>query len=55
LIEQAKKSGARAYVAKSKGGEAPVRAIEAAVIDGDFCPGRMIGGWPRPRKNAQWT
>jgi DNA-binding NarL/FixJ family response regulator len=36
FVEQAKKSGARAYVAKSKAGEALVRAIEAAVIDGDF-------------------
>jgi len=36
FIEQAKKSGAQAYVAKSKAGEALVRAIEAAVVDGDF-------------------
>lgn len=36
FVEQAKKSGARAYVAKSKAGEALVRAIEAAVIEGDF-------------------
>jgi DNA-binding NarL/FixJ family response regulator len=36
FIEQAKKSGARAYVAKTKAGEALVRAIEAAVISGDF-------------------
>ncbi len=36
FVEQAKKSGARAYVAKSKAGKALVRAIEAAVIDGDF-------------------
>ena len=36
FIEQARKSGARAYVAKSKAGDALVRAIEAAVIEGDF-------------------
>jgi two-component system response regulator NreC len=36
FIEQAKKSGARAYVAKTKAAEALVRAIEAAVLDGDF-------------------
>ena len=36
FIEQAKKCGAQAYVAKSKAGEALVRAIEAAVVDGDF-------------------
>ena len=36
FIEHAKKSGARAYVAKTKAGEALVRAIEAAVVDGDF-------------------
>ena len=36
FVEQAKRSGARAYVAKSKAGEALVRAIDAAVIDGDF-------------------
>lgn len=36
FVEQARKSGARAYVAKTKAGEALVRAIEAAVIDGDF-------------------
>ena len=36
FIEQAKKSGARAYVAKSMAGEALVRAIEAAVIEGNF-------------------
>ena len=36
FIEQAMKSGARAYVAKTKAGEALVRAIEAAVTDGDF-------------------
>jgi DNA-binding NarL/FixJ family response regulator len=36
FIEQAKKSGARAYFAKTKATEALVRAIEAAVIEGDF-------------------
>jgi DNA-binding NarL/FixJ family response regulator len=36
FVEQAMKSGARAYVAKSTAGKALVRAIEAAVIDGDF-------------------
>jgi DNA-binding NarL/FixJ family response regulator len=36
FIEQAKKSGAHAYVAKSKAGQVLVRAIEAAVADGDF-------------------
>jgi DNA-binding NarL/FixJ family response regulator len=36
FIEQAKKSGARAYVAKTKAAEALVRAVEAAVIEGDF-------------------
>jgi two-component system nitrate/nitrite response regulator NarL len=36
FIEQAKKNGARAYVSKTKIGGALVRAIEAAVIDGDF-------------------
>jgi DNA-binding NarL/FixJ family response regulator len=36
FIEQAKKSGARAYVAKTKAAEALVKAIEAAVLDGDF-------------------
>jgi DNA-binding NarL/FixJ family response regulator len=36
FIEEAKKIGARAYVAKTKTGEALVKAIEAAVKDGDF-------------------
>ena len=36
FIEQAKKSGARAYVAKTKAAVALVRAIEAAVLDGEF-------------------
>jgi DNA-binding NarL/FixJ family response regulator len=36
FIEEAKKVGARAYVAKSKVGEALVKAIEAAVKGEDF-------------------
>jgi DNA-binding NarL/FixJ family response regulator len=36
FIEQAQESGARAYVLKTKAGEALVRAIETAVIGGDF-------------------
>jgi DNA-binding NarL/FixJ family response regulator len=36
LVEEAKKIGARAYVAKTKAGEALVKAVEAAVIGGDF-------------------
>jgi two-component system, NarL family, nitrate/nitrite response regulator NarL len=36
FIEEAKKVGARAYVAKTKAGEELVKAIEAAVIGGDF-------------------
>ena len=36
FIEEAKKIGARAYVAKTKAGEALVKAIEAAVMGGDF-------------------
>jgi two-component system nitrate/nitrite response regulator NarL len=36
FIEEAKKVGARAYVAKSRAGEELVKAIEAAVIGGDF-------------------
>jgi DNA-binding NarL/FixJ family response regulator len=36
FVEEAKKIGARAYVAKSKAGEALVKAIEAAVKGGDF-------------------
>jgi DNA-binding NarL/FixJ family response regulator len=36
FVEEAKRIGARAYVAKTKAGEALVKAIEAAVTDGDF-------------------
>jgi two-component system response regulator NreC len=36
FIDEAKKIGARAYVAKTEAGEALVKAIEAAVIGGDF-------------------
>lgn len=36
LIEEAKKVGACAYVAKSKAAEALVQAIEAAIASGDF-------------------
>jgi NarL family two-component system response regulator LiaR len=36
FIEEAKKIGARAYVAKTKAGEALVKAIEVAVTEGDF-------------------
>jgi DNA-binding NarL/FixJ family response regulator len=36
FIEEAKKVGAQAYVAKTKAGEALVKAIEAAVKGGDF-------------------
>ena len=36
LIEEAKKIGARAYVAKSKAAEALIKAIEAAIAGGDF-------------------
>jgi DNA-binding NarL/FixJ family response regulator len=36
FIEEAKKVGARAYVAKTKAGEALIAAIEAAVKGGDF-------------------
>jgi DNA-binding NarL/FixJ family response regulator len=36
FIEEAKKIGARAYVAKSKAAEALVTAIERAIIDGEF-------------------
>jgi DNA-binding NarL/FixJ family response regulator len=36
LIEEAKKIGARAYVAKSKAAEALIQAIEAAIAGGDF-------------------
>ena len=35
-IEEAKKIGARAYVAKSKAAEALIKAIEAAIAGGDF-------------------
>jgi DNA-binding NarL/FixJ family response regulator len=36
FIEEAKKIGARAYVAKTELGTALVKAIEAAVVGGDF-------------------
>jgi len=36
FVEEAKKIGVRAYVAKSAAGEALVKAVEAAVIGGDF-------------------
>jgi len=36
FIEEAKKIGARAYVAKSRAAEALVTAIERAIIDGEF-------------------
>jgi DNA-binding NarL/FixJ family response regulator len=36
FIEEAKKIGVRAYVAKTKAGEALVKAVEAAVIGEDF-------------------
>jgi two-component system response regulator NreC len=36
FIEEAKKIGARAYVAKSKAAEALVTAIEGAITDGEF-------------------
>jgi DNA-binding NarL/FixJ family response regulator len=36
FVEEAKKIGVRAYVAKSKAGEALVRAVEAAVQGEDF-------------------
>jgi DNA-binding NarL/FixJ family response regulator len=36
LIDEAKKIGVRAYVAKTKTGEELVKAIEAAVTHGDF-------------------
>jgi len=35
-VEEAKSIGAHAYVAKSKAGEALVKAVETAVIGGDF-------------------
>jgi two-component system, NarL family, nitrate/nitrite response regulator NarL len=36
FVEQARKIGVRAYVAKTKAGEALVKAIEAAVLGDDF-------------------
>jgi DNA-binding NarL/FixJ family response regulator len=36
FVEEAKKIGVQAYVAKSKAGEALVKAVEAAVTGGDF-------------------
>jgi DNA-binding NarL/FixJ family response regulator len=36
FIEEAKKIGVRAYVAKTKAGEALVKVIEAAMISGEF-------------------
>jgi DNA-binding NarL/FixJ family response regulator len=36
FIEEAKKVGARAYVAKSELGKALVKTIETAVLGGDF-------------------
>ena len=36
FVEQAKKIGVRAYVAKSRAGEALVKAVEAAVMGEDF-------------------
>lgn len=36
FVEEAKKIGVRAYVAKSKAGEALVKAVEAAVLGEDF-------------------
>jgi DNA-binding NarL/FixJ family response regulator len=36
FIEEAKRIGARAYVAKTKTGDALIEAIETAVIGGDF-------------------
>jgi DNA-binding NarL/FixJ family response regulator len=42
FIEEATKSGARAYVAKTKAGEALVKAIEAAAGGGDF----VLVDWP---------
>jgi DNA-binding NarL/FixJ family response regulator len=43
FIEEAKEIGARAYVAKTKAGEALVEAIEAAVIGGRLCFDGVIG------------
>lgn len=36
FVEEAKKLGARAFVAKTKAGEALVKAVEAAVMGEDF-------------------
>jgi DNA-binding NarL/FixJ family response regulator len=36
FVEEAKRVGARAYIAKTKAGEALAKAIEAAVRGGDF-------------------
>jgi DNA-binding NarL/FixJ family response regulator len=36
FVEQAKKIGVRAYVSKSRAGEALVKAVEAAVMGEDF-------------------
>jgi len=36
FVEEAKKLGVRAYVAKTKAGEALIKAIEAAVLGKDF-------------------
>jgi two-component system, NarL family, response regulator NreC len=36
FVEEAKKIGVRAYVAKSKAGDALVKAVEAAVLGDDF-------------------
>ena len=36
FIQEAKKIGARAYVAKSKAAEALVTAIERAITEGEF-------------------
>jgi len=36
FVEEAKKIGVRAYVAKSRAGEALVKAVEAAVMGEDF-------------------
>jgi DNA-binding NarL/FixJ family response regulator len=36
FVEEAKKLGVRAYVAKTKTGEALVKAVEAAVLGKDF-------------------
>ena len=36
FVEEAKKIGVRAYVAKSKAGKALVKAVEAAVTGEDF-------------------